>query len=124
MTRYAQKSAGGVLATAGLCVGFAGCEDSVRTAVHVEPPQIALPVHSEPLPQLPVNAQGKYVLPLVISAPDGTKWLAVQTQAAFDAGEQDFRAGRLGKAREEFDQALDQMLSSGFDIDKDPRLSE
>ena len=119
-----QKSVGWVLAAAGLCISFAGCDDSVKTTVHVAPPQIALPVHSEPLPPLPINAQGRRVLPLVISAPDGPKWLAAQTQASFDAGEQDFRAGRLGKAREEFDQALDQMLSSGFDIDKDPRLSE
>jgi membrane-bound lytic murein transglycosylase D len=124
MIPRAQKSVGWVLAVAGLCVGFAGCEESVKTTVHVAPPQIALPVHSEPLPPLPINALGKYVLPLVISAPDGPKWLAAQTQASFDAGEQDFRAGRLGKAREEFDQALDQMLSSGFDIDKDHRLSE
>jgi membrane-bound lytic murein transglycosylase D len=60
----------------------------------------------------------------VAVAPNGMEWLAVQTQAAFDAGEADFRAGRLGKAREEFDQALDQLLASGFDIDASPRLSD
>jgi membrane-bound lytic murein transglycosylase D len=57
-------------------------------------------------------------------APDGNKRLEIQSQAAFDAGEQDFRAGYLGKAREEFDAALDQLLASGFDIDSDPRLNE
>jgi len=58
----------------------------------------------------------------VALAPNGIDWLAAQSQAAFDAGEEDFRAGRLGKAREEFDRALDQLLASGFDIDADPRL--
>jgi membrane-bound lytic murein transglycosylase D len=124
MGSRAQKSVGWLLATAGIFAGFAGCEDSVRTPVQVQPAQIALPVQNQPLPQLPLNAQLKYTLSLATSAPDGTKWLAVQTQAAFDAGEQDFRAGYLGKAREEFDQALDQLLASGFDIDRDTRLSQ
>jgi len=54
--------------------------------------------------------------------PDGIQWLAAQSQAVFDAGELDFREGRLEKAREEYDQALDQLVASGFDIDADPRL--
>ena len=62
--------------------------------------------------------------PLISAAPDGTEWLVSHSQAAFDAGEQDFRAGHLGKAREEFDQALDQLLASGFDLDADPSLSD
>src|SRR6202021_4247616 len=33
------------------------------------------------------------------------------------------KAGHLGKAREEFDEALDQLLASGYDLDADPRLS-
>jgi membrane-bound lytic murein transglycosylase D len=50
--------------------------------------------------------------------------LAASSRAAFDAGEQDFHAGFLGKAREEFDVALDQLLASGFDLEADPRLSD
>jgi membrane-bound lytic murein transglycosylase D len=120
----AQKSASWLLAAAGLFAGFTGCEDSVRTPARVVPAQIALPVQSEPLPPLPVNAKLKNSLLLGISSPDGTQRLAAQSQAAFDAGEQDFRAGFLGKAREEFDQALDLLLASGFDIEHEPRLSE
>jgi membrane-bound lytic murein transglycosylase D len=63
-------------------------------------------------------------MPLMVFPPNGIDWLAAQSQAAFDAGEQDFRAGRLGKAREEFDEALDELLASGFDIDADPRLGD
>src|ERR1700686_4464694 len=102
MSPRAQKSAGWLLVAAGMFAGFTGCEDSVRTPVQVKPTQIALPVQNEPLPKLPINSQLKYVPPLSSMAPDGPKWLAVQSQAAFDAGEQDFRAGYLGKARDEF----------------------
>jgi membrane-bound lytic murein transglycosylase D len=124
MVYRAQKSAGWLLLAVGLFAGFAGCEDSAKTPVQVRPPQIALPVQSEPLPQFPINAQLKNIPPLATMAPDGPKRLAAQSQATFDAGEQDFRAGFLGKAREEFDQSLDILLASGFDLDSDPRLSE
>ena len=79
--------------------------------MHVQPPQIAAPAIQEPLPALPVNAQRKYILPLAPSAPDGPERLLARSQAAFNAGEQDFKAGHLGKAREEFDQALDELLA-------------
>ena len=75
------------------------------------------------MPPLPVNAQLKGVPPVVSAAPDGTDRLEAESQAAFDAGERDFRAGHLGKSREEFDQALDQLLASGFDLENDTRLS-
>ena len=71
---------------------------------------------------MPLDGQGKTLIPLVISLPDGAERLAAGSQAAFDAGEQDFKAGHLGKAREEFDDALDQLLASGFDLDADPQL--
>jgi membrane-bound lytic murein transglycosylase D len=61
---------------------------------------------------------------LMVFEPDGIQWLAAQSQAVFDAGELDFHEGRLDKAREEYDQALDQLVASGFDIDADPRLGD
>ncbi len=91
--------------------------------MQVHPPQIAVPAPAEPTPPLPIRAQGKTLVPLSLSAPDGVDRVAKQSQAAFDAGEQDFRAGHLGKAREEFDEALDGLLASGFDLEADPRLS-
>ncbi len=71
-----------------------------------------------------MNTEHRTTATLVYTPPDGPQRLAAQSQAAFDAGELDFRAGRLGKARDEFDRALDQLLASGFDVDADPRLSE
>ncbi len=124
MSHRCQKSRLSLLLAAGLFVGLVGCEDSARHPVQVRPTQIAPPTVREswpPIP-LPLDPRRGRIKPLVALAPNGIDWLAAQSQAAFDAGEEDFRAGRLGKAREEFDRALDQLLASGFDIDADPRL--
>jgi membrane-bound lytic murein transglycosylase D len=103
-----------------------GCQDSTHRPVQVHPVEIMPPGLRESLPQvsLPLDARRGSTTPLQVFAPNGIEWLVAQSRAAFDAGEQDFRAGRLGKAREEFDEALDQLLASGFDIDADPRLGD
>ena len=118
-----QNSAFWLLISFGVLAGFSGCGDSAKTPVQVRPPQIALPVQEEPIPPLPVNSGHKAPLPLPLAPPNGAERLAAQSQAAFDAGEQDFRAGHLSKAREEFDAALDLLLASGYDLDADPRVS-
>src|ERR1017187_3207832 len=119
-----QKSAVWLLVATGVFAGGLGCEDSVRTPVQVHPIQIAPLARMEPLPPLPIDGQLSSIPPLIRIAPDGTDRLEAKSRAAFDAGELDFKAGRLGKAREEVDQALDQLLASGFDLDNDPRLSD
>lgn len=63
------------------------------------------------------------MVPLSLPTPGGAERVAAQSQAAFNAGELDFRAGHLGRARAEFDEALDGLLASGFDLEADPRLS-
>jgi membrane-bound lytic murein transglycosylase D len=123
MGNRTQKSAVWLFIAAGVLFGLAGCEDSAKTPVQVRPAQIALPSQDQPQPSLPINAQHKVMTPLVLETPNGPEQLAAQSQAAFDAGEQDFKAGHLGKARQEFDDALDQLLASGLDLDADPRLS-
>jgi len=119
----AQKSAFWLFIAIAVFIGLTGCEESAKTPVQVRPPQIILPSQDPVQPPLPLNAQHKILTPLVTQAPDGPDRLAAESQAAFDAGEQDFQAGHLGKAREEFDKALDQLLASGLDLDADPRLS-
>ena len=101
-----------------------GVFDNQRIWVRVRNIQVAPPVEPEPLPPLPLDARRGPATPLISAAPDGTEWLVTHSRAAFEAGEQDFRTGHLGKAREEFDQALDQLLASGFDIDTDPSLAD
>jgi membrane-bound lytic murein transglycosylase D len=120
----APKSTAWILLAAGVVFGLAGCDDSAKMPVQVRTPQIAVAspqVQAPPPP--PINAERKVETPPAVPAPDGPEQLAARSQAAFDAGEQDFKAGHLGKAREEFDQALDQLLASGLDLDADPRLS-
>src|SRR5216684_2970029 len=126
MSHRCQKSRLSLLLAAGLFAGLVGCEDSARHPVQVRPTQIAPPTAREswpPIP-LPLDPRRGRIKPLVALGPNGIDWLAAQSQAAFDAGEEDFRAGRLDNARQEFDQALDQLVASGFDIDADPRLGE
>jgi membrane-bound lytic murein transglycosylase D len=126
MSHRGQKSTLGLLLATGLLGGLMGCQDSIHNPVQVHPVEIAPPTLRESLPQvsLPLEVRRGSITPLMVFAPNGIEWLVAQSQAAFDAGEQDFRAGRLGKAREEFDEALDQLLASGFDIDADPRLGD
>ena len=123
MSYRSQKWPVSIAVAFGVLASVAGCGDSAKTPVQVRPPQIAVPAQPEPPPPLPITAQGKSTIPLSLSAADGVERVAAESQGAFDAGEQDFRAGHLGKAREEFDEALDALLGSGLDLDADPRLS-
>jgi membrane-bound lytic murein transglycosylase D len=126
MSYRRQKSTFWLLLAAGVFAGLSGCGDSARKPVLVHPIQIGPPPIPESLPllPLPLDARRGRLTPLMVFEPDGIQWLAAQSQAVFDAGELDFHEGRLDKAREEYDQALDQLVASGFDIDADPRLGD
>jgi len=123
MDQRLQKSAFWLCLAAGVLAGIAGCDDSAKKTVQVRPAQIALPSQEAIQTPLPLDAPRQRIPQLVVQAAYGPEQLAAESQAAFDAGEQDFKAGHLGKAREEFDDALDQLLASGFDLDGDTRLS-
>jgi membrane-bound lytic murein transglycosylase D len=113
------------LLAAGVLLSLAGCGETVRNVAQVHPIVIAAPMVHEPMPaQLPLDLDRARVPQLIVVKADGASRLAASSRTAFDAGEQDFRAGRLGKAREEFDLALDQLLASGFDLDADPMLGD
>ena len=47
-----------------------------------------------------------------------------KVEAQFASGEQNFKAGHLEAARREFDAAVDLMLQSGYDVERDPDLHE
>jgi membrane-bound lytic murein transglycosylase D len=110
------------IVAAGVCLCLAGCDDSAKKPAQVRPPQISVPVQEAALAPLPINSEHKTLTPLAMQAPDGANQLAGDVQAAFDAGEEDFRAGHLEKAREEFDDALDELLTSGYDLEADAQL--
>jgi membrane-bound lytic murein transglycosylase D len=56
--------------------------------------------------------------------PDAVDRLAGQVRTLFAAGEQEAKAGRSEAARQDYDRALDLLLASGFNLGKQPALSE
>jgi len=50
--------------------------------------------------------------------------LIEQVEAAYAAGDADYRKGMLAEAKIQFDRAVDLMLSSGLDIKADPQLQD
>jgi membrane-bound lytic murein transglycosylase D len=111
-----------------LCLlGAVGCDDTAKHAVQVRPPEIkpapeqATPpsrravLSSLPLPSRPVGL-------IEPAPPSGVDSILSYAMWAFEAGQQDFRAGHLTKARQDFDLAVDTLLGSGLDLKSDPRL--
>jgi membrane-bound lytic murein transglycosylase D len=85
--------------------------------------------HSRPAPT-PVLPQSLPVAPLSITqgtslslAPDRTAEVVVRVHEHFAAGERDLAAGRLVAAREQFDEAVDAMLSLPDGARAEPRLA-
>ena len=104
------------------CLWAAGCADTARNAVAVRPPTITVAA-APSLGQLPLNSRRA---PAALSkrAPNGDELVARAVNASFEAGQQDYRAGHLDKARQEFDQSLEWLLSSGYDLNQEPQLQQ
>jgi len=58
------------------------------------------------------------------SAQDDKAKLIAKVEEKFASGEQNFKAGHLEAARRDFDAAVDLMLQSGYDVERDPELHE
>ena len=113
----------------------AGCQDAAKRPVRaggVPPPPgshapaaaaSAPPAPPVKLAPLPLGGANRAPLSLVPQAPSEQDALAARVEARFAAGEQEFRAGHLTAARHKFDQALDELLESGLDLEGDPRLA-
>jgi membrane-bound lytic murein transglycosylase D len=104
---------------------LAGCEESATKHVRVTPPaatpQRTIQAEREPLPfpTAPyefVNLEGAQRPAIDI--------LVENVQAAYTAGQKEYKDGHLENARTDFDNAVNMILSSGFQIDFDPRLSD
>src|SRR5713101_500929 len=108
---------------AALLLSLAGCDESARRPVQVRPPENPLSIQQAigPLPADPRRAGG---VPLGLQRPNGVETLIKRVEAVFQSGEQNYKAGHLGKARRDFDQAVDWLLSSGLDLQADPRLEQ
>jgi membrane-bound lytic murein transglycosylase D len=113
----------------------AGCEDAGRKPVQARVPaleprptvaQTATPSQAPPtLPALPLWTRGHQApASLLTGIPDSKALLMARVREKFAAGEENFKAGHLDAARRDFDEAVDWMLESGYDLDNDPKLSE
>lgn len=113
-----------------LAAGLLGCEDAGRRPVQARVPALspvaAAKTQAPPaLPALPLTHPSAHLLISLLAPPPGGKELLIQkVQERFASGEQNFKAGHLEAARKDFDEAVDWLLESGYDLDSDPRLSE
>jgi membrane-bound lytic murein transglycosylase D len=108
-----------------------GCEDAARKSVQVHVPALSPaprqasapqpPPQLAPLP-LPTYPAG-FAASLLPAIPDGKTWLATKVEERFDSGERDYKAGHLDAARGDFNDAVDWLLESGYDVNSDPTLS-
>ena len=71
---------------------------------------------------LPLNTNPAAMVQLQPPAKLDSDLLLSYAMWAFDAGQMDYRAGHLTKARQEFDLAIDSLLGSGVDINTNPRF--
>ncbi|GAC1685356.1 MAG: hypothetical protein PVS2B2_24400 [Candidatus Acidiferrum sp.] len=113
-----------------LTVLICGCVDGVKRPAQARVPALvpartqesAVPYTLAPLPLW--NPARKFSVSLLPAIPGGKEFLIQKVQEKFASGEQNYKAGHLGAARRDFDDAVDWMLESGYDPNGDPRLSE
>ena len=108
---------------AALLLTMTGCDDSARRPAQVRPPEIAAsqPPANEPLPLDIKRLNGMRIF---VKHADGVELLLEAVQARVEAGKKRFETGEVEQARQEFDQARNLLVSSGFDLQSDPRLAK
>jgi peptidoglycan lytic transglycosylase D len=129
----------GLSLAGGALLFLAGCEDSARSVAPYRPPVIQAATTQQPGPAaspkavprpapkigaLPLTAARARTPFLALMVPDAVNRLAQQVRTAFAAGAQEAKANRNETARQDYDRALDLLLGSGFDVHKQPELSE
>ncbi len=75
---------------------------------------MALPLPAEPVYQEPISADQRPAIDILVA----------QVQASYQDGQREYTAGNADKAQADFDQAVNLILDSGFEVDSDPRLSK
>ena len=79
---------------------------------------------ADPAPQKPANATAEPAKPQVppALAVDPVAELIARVEKEYQAGQDNYRAGHLEAAKQNFDSAFNQLLGSGFDLNSDDRL--
>lgn len=96
----------------GLCFVVAACGANPKPEVHAVPPQapVVTPAPAPAPPPAPVL--------------DPVELLIKTSQAAFDSGEREMKAGHLEQARHDFDRAVQILLDSPYGARTDARLRD
>jgi len=113
-----------VLLAAGV-VALPGCEETAKKDIRVEPPAIApQPAPAVAVKPLPLTDPPAQSASLAQDSRPAIDILVDRVQADYDAGQKAYQAGDPDKAREDFYAASNLILTSGFQVDSDPRLSK
>jgi membrane-bound lytic murein transglycosylase D len=107
-----------------LALALAGCAPTAPTGASQGAPQATAPAltlgaNSAAPAQTPAPAPHK-----PSREQQQVRLLIQQVEDAYAHGEAEYRKGRLREAKQEFDRAVDLMLSSGIDIKSTPELQE
>lgn len=106
----------------GLLAGTSGCNQGSKKTVKTQPPEPVLAQQAPPQP--PPQASWETPRPAPAPSKPTIDALLAEVQAAYQAGEESYKAGHLEKARREFDRAVDLILTGGYDLHDDPRLEQ
>src|SRR5690242_1087274 len=107
-----------------------GCEDAAKHGVQarvpaLSPAKTATAQASAEVGKLPLRKLSpQWLAALAVRVPGPKEDLIVRVEQKFASGEQNYKAGHLEAARRDFDEAVDWMLESGYDLNGDARLSE
>jgi membrane-bound lytic murein transglycosylase D len=105
-----------------LALSLAGCQQTASTSArNVAGPQSTAPA-LVPVAQAPLAPAS--VPPALTREQQRVRVLIQQVEDAYARGEADYHKGRLVEAKQEFDRAVDLMLTSGIDIRSDAQLQE
>lgn len=113
---------------AGLLLG-AGC-GGTKPATFLPPAQATAPELKPEAAPAPVPAESKVETPTtepevhVVPKTDPVADLFAQVEKEYQAGQVEFKAGRLETAKTKYDHALELLAKSGIDVKSDPRLQK
>jgi peptidoglycan lytic transglycosylase D len=120
-----------IVAALGAVLGTAACPSAKHSAPLLPAKQAGAPAltasnAAAPIPQNANPAQNKIPEPTVAPAnapsADPVADLVAKVEKEYQAGQENYTAGHLEAARQNFDHAFDLLLSSDLEINSDPRL--
>jgi membrane-bound lytic murein transglycosylase D len=109
-----------------------GCEDAAKKSAHVNVPALtpaktaaAQAQVSGTVGELPLRKLSPaWMAALAPRVPGPKQYLIERVEAKFASGEKNYKEGHLDAARHDFDEAVDWLLQSGYDLNSDPKLGE